>query len=234
MKKYGKKYKAALEKISGKENLSLNEAADLVVQTSTTKFDSSVELHMNLGVDPKHADQIVRGVVVLPHGTGKTVRVAAFVSDENKDAAKKAGADLVGIDDLVEQVSKGKIDFDIAVATPDAMKSLGKIARTLGQKGLMPNPKAGTVTQDFEKAIGELKKGRVEFKTDKTGIIHVSIGKVSFGGAKILENLKTIMSSILDKKPASIKNTYVNSVSLATTMGPGVSIDVNEAYSVNK
>ena len=189
---------------------------------------------MNLGVDPKHADQIVRWVVVLPHWTWKTVRVAAFVSDENKDAAKKAWADLVWIDDLVEQVSKWKIDFDIAVATPDAMKSLWKIARTLWQKGLMPNPKAWTVTQDFEKAIWELKKWRVEFKTDKTWIIHVSIWKVSFWWAKILENLKTIMSSILDKKPASIKNTYVNSVSLATTMWPWVSIDVNEAYSVNK
>ena len=234
MKKYWKKYTAALEKISGKENLSLNEAADLVVQTSTTKFDSSIELHMNLEVDPKHADQIVRWVVVLPNWTWKTVRVAAFVSDENKDAAKKAWADIVWTDDLVAAITKWDIDFDVAVATPDAMKSLWKIARTLWQKGLMPSPKAWTVTQDFERAIWELKKWRVEFKTDKTWIIHVAIWKVSFWWEKILENLKTIVAAVLDKKPTSIKNAYINSVSLCTSMWPWVSVDVNEAYSVNK
>jgi len=234
MKKYWKKYKAVLEKIAWKENLSLKEASDLVVETSITKFDSSIELHMNLNVDPKHADQIVRWTVTLPNWTWKKVRVAAFVSDENKEAAKKAWADIVWIEELVENVSKWKIDFDVAVATPDAMKSLWKIARTLWQKGLMPSPKAWTVTQDFERAIWELKKWRVEFKTDKTWIIHVAIWKVSFWWEKILENLKTIIWAILDKKPSAIKNAYINSVSLSTTMWPWVSVNVNAAYSVNK
>ena len=234
MKKYWKKYTAALEKISGKENLSLNEAADLVVQTSTTKFDSSVELHMNLEVDPKHADQIVRWTVTLPNWTWKTVRVAAFVSDENKEAAKKAWADIAWTEDLVAAITKWEINFDVAVASPDQMRSLWKIARTLWQKGLMPNPKAWTVTPNFEQAIWELKKWRVEFKTDKSWIIHVAIWKVSFWWAKIFENLKTIVSAILEKKPSSIKSAYINSVSLCTSMWPWVSVDVNEAYSVNK
>lgn len=234
MKKYWKKYRAALEKISGKENLSLKDAADLVVQTSTTKFDSSVELHVNLEVDPKHADQIVRWTITLPNWTGKTVRVAAFVSDENKEAAKKAWADIVWTEDLVEAVSKWNIDFDVAVATPDQMRWLWKVARTLWQKGLMPNPKAWTVSQDFENAISELKKWRVEFKTDKTWIIHVAIWKVSFWWEKIWANLNSIMAAILEKKPAAVKSSYINSVSLSTSMWPWISIDVNEAYSVNK
>lgn len=231
MKKVSKKYQAALDKIAWKSNLPLKEAADLVCQTSVTKFDSSIELHANLNVDPKHADQIVRGTVVLPHGTGKTVRIAAFVSDEHKDTAKKAGADLVWVDELVEQVSKWEINFDIAVATPDVMKSLWKVARTLWQKGLMPNPKAGTVTQDVAKTIEELKKWRVEFKTDKFWIIHVAIWKVSFGGEKIFENLKLIVSQIVEKKPAAVKASYIKSLSLATSMWPGISLDISDAQS---
>ena len=234
MKKHGKKYRSALEKIWGKKDLSLKEAAELAVQTSTTKFDSTIELHMNLTVDPRHADQIVRWTVVLPHWTWKQIRVAAFVADENKEAAKKAWADIAWVEELVEQVSKWNIDFDIAVATPDVMKSLWKIARTLWQKWLMPNPKAWTVTPDFEKAISELKKWRIEFKTDKAGIIHVPVWKVSFWWEKILENLKTIISAILEKKPAAIKATYINSVSLSTSMWPWIFVDINDVYSVNK
>lgn len=240
MKKHWKKYQNSAKIIQEfidkkwEKNLTLQEASDLIIKTSTTSFDSSIEIHANLNVDPKHADQIVRWVIVLPHWTGKTIKVAAFVSEENKDAAIKAWADIAWADDLVEAVSKWKIDFDVAVATPDVMKSLWKIARTLWQKWLMPNPKAWTVTPNFEKAIMELKKWRVEFKTDKTWIIHVGIWKVSFWWKKAFENLKAIISAIVEKKPSVIKTSYIKSLSISTSMGPAINLDINDAYSSSK
>lgn len=240
MKKYWKKYQEAAKKIQEAldkkwtEALSLKEASGLIVETTTTKFDSTIEVHANLNVDPKHADQMVRWTIVLPHWTGKSVKIAAFVSSENKAAAIKAWADIAWVDELVEAVSKWEINFDIAVATPDVMKSLWKIARTLWQKGLMPNPKAWTVSQDFEKAIWELKKWRVEFKTDKMWIIHVAAWKVSFWWDKVFENLKSLLSAIIDKKPAAIKTSYIKSVSISTSMWPWILVDTNDIYTAVK
>jgi len=240
MKKYWKNYKSAIEKIQSAiekkwaDQLSLKEASDLIVETSTTKFDSSIELHVNLNVDPKHADQIVRWVIVLPNWTWKTVKVAAFVSEENKEAAIKAWADIAWVDDLVASVAKWEIDFDVAVATPDVMKSLWKVARTLWQKGLMPNPKAWTVTPDFKKAIWELKKWRVEFKTDKAWIIHVATWKVSFWWVKMFDNLKSILSAIIEKKPSAVKSNYIKSISISTSMWPAISLDINDVYTSAK
>ncbi|MBT4936489.1 50S ribosomal protein L1 [Candidatus Peregrinibacteria bacterium] len=220
-----KKYKAALEKIDQEKLYDIKEASSLAIETSVTKFDSSVEIHINLSVDVKHADQIVRGTLVLPHGTGKTPRIAAFTEADKEKEAKDAGADLVGLDNLIAEVSKGNIDFDIAVAEPAVMKNLGKIAKNLGTKGLMPSPKAGTVTPDIVKAITEIKKGKVEYKTDKNGLIHCMIGKVSFGADKIEENAKMLLDAILAAKPSAVKGKYINSISLASTMGPGVSVE---------
>ncbi|PCI24911.1 50S ribosomal protein L1 [Candidatus Peregrinibacteria bacterium] len=224
-KKLSKKYAAAAAKVDFDKKYALEEAVALLIETSTTKFDSSIELHVNLNVNVKHADQIVRGTTILPHGTGKKVRVAAFVEADKEAEAKKAGADLVGLETLIASIEKGKIDFDVAVAQPQVMKSLGKIARTLGTKGLMPNPKAGTVTPDIGKAIEEIKKGKVEYKTDKTGIIHSVLGKVSFGKAKLLENIKLLLELIVQARPVAVKGTYIISVSLSTTMGPGIAVD---------
>ncbi|KKU80023.1 MAG: 50S ribosomal protein L1 [Candidatus Peregrinibacteria bacterium GW2011_GWA2_47_7] len=225
-KKRGKKYQVARALVERKL-YPLAEAVALLVRTSVTKFDSSCELHMNLGVDPKHADQVVRGTVVLPHGTGKAVRVIAFVSEAQEKTAKAAGAFEVGIDNLIEKITKGWLDFDVAVAEPAVMKNIGKIAKILGQKGLMPNPKAGTVTPDVASAIAEIKKGKVEFRVDKLANLHNIFGKVSFGPEKLEENLKTVVQAVLQAKPTGVKGNYVNSLTLATTMGPGVSVDVS-------
>ena len=227
MAKAGKNYVASAAKVEAEKLYTLEEAVQLVTETSTTKFDSSFEIHMNLNVDVRHADQIVRGTVSLPHGTGKTVRIAAFVEADQAAAAKKAGAELVGLEELIADVQKGNIDFDVAIAQPQTMKELGKIAKVLGPKGLMPSPKAGTVTQDIEKTIEEIKKGQVEYKTDKQGIIHVMAGKVSFGKDKLVENAKTIIEPVLAAKPSAVKGTYVKSLALTSTMGPGVRVDVN-------
>lgn len=227
MKKLSKKYAAALELVNKDKLYTLEEAAKLLTETSTTKFDSSIELHVNLNVDVRHADQIVRGTVVLPHGSGKKVKIAAFTETDMEKDAKSAGADLVGTENLIAEISKGNIEFNIAVAQPQVMKELGKIAKILGTKGLMPSPKAGTVTPDIVQAITEIKKGKVEYKTDKSGIIHVSAGKVSFGKDKILENVKSLTDAIMAARPASVKGTYVISVSVSTTMGPGIKIDPN-------
>ena len=232
MKKRSKSYRQKEELLKEKDSFSFEESVDLAIQTSVTKFDSTVEIHFNLNADVKHADQVVRSTVILPHGTGKTVRIAAFVGTEKEAAAKKAGADVVGTESLIDAVNNGKIDFDVAVATPDQMKSIAKVAKILGQKGLMPNPKAGTVTPDIEKAIEDLKKGKVEFKTDKHGIIHTLIGKVSFGKEKLLENLKDLVQALFDAKPTGIKGVFLKSITLTTTMGPGISVDLSDVSSM--
>lgn len=209
-----------------KPSYPLDEACELVSKVSTTKFDGTVEAHVRINADTTQADQLVRTTVNLPHGTGKTIRVAAFVPDDLVSDAKKAGADIAGNDDLLKTISEGTIDFDIAVAVPSMMKHLGKIAKTLGQKGLMPNPKAGTVTDNIEKTIKELKKGRIECKMDKFGIIHVAIGKISFGGKKIEENLKALLAALEEARPMGIKGAYIASLTVTPTMGPGVKVQL--------
>jgi len=226
-KKTGKKYAEAAKLIT-KESYLLSEAVELLKKTSVTKFDSSCEIHMNLGLDPRQADQNIRTTVSLPNGTGKDITVVAFVGEENVKAAKAAGASEAGTEDLVEKVQKGWLDFDVAVATPDQMKLIGKVAKTLGQKRLMPSPKAGTVTPDFEKAITELKKGKIELRVDKQGNLHNIFGKVSFDAAKLEENLKTIIEKVKEIKPSSTKGVYIKSLTLVTSMGPSVSVNVKE------
>jgi large subunit ribosomal protein L1 len=228
MPKKSKKYKAALEHLKEKEFYTLKEAVNLLSKTSTTKFDASCEVHMKLGIDPKQADQIVRSTVVLPHGTGKKIRIVAFVSEDKVKEALNAGAIEAGADDLIDKINGGWLDFDIAVASPDMMKSIGKIAKTLGQKGLMPNPKSGTVTQNISATISELMKGKIEFRNDKLGNLHNIFGKVSFGEEKLLENLKTYIQAVEEAKPAGVKGTYIKSVTVCTTMGPGIKIDMQE------
>lgn len=222
----GKKYREAAKLIDKDVQYALDDAIELLKKTSTTKFDASCELHMSMGLDPTQADQNLRMAVPLPHGTGKDVRVVAFVSDENVKAAKAAGAMEAGTEDLVAKIEKGWTDFDIAVATPDQMKSLGKIAKTLGQKRLMPSPKSGTVTPDFEKAIDELKKGKVEVRVDKLANFHNIFGKVSFDDAKLKENLQAIVKAVMDQKPSSVKGTYIKSITVTSSMGPGVPVEV--------
>jgi len=213
-----------------KKLYTIKEAVELLKDTSTTKFDSSTDIAMNLGIDPKHADQMLRGTLALPHGTGKEVIVIAFVDDDKIKEAKAAGAIEAGSEDLVEKISKGWLDFDIAVAAPDQMKKLGKIAKTLGQKGLMPNPKAGTVTPEPGKTIEEIKKGRIEYKNDKEGNLHNIFGKVSFGPDKLEENLRTYLKTVQEAKPSGVKGTYINSVTISTSMGPGIKIDPSDIY----
>ncbi len=220
----GKKYKEVAKLVDATKLYSIDDATELVAKLSTTKFDATAEAHVRINADTTQADQLVRTTVNLPHGTGKTIRVAAFVPDDLIDEAKKAGADVVGNDDLVKAIEAGEINFDVAIAVPAMMKNLGKIAKTLGQKGLMPNPKAGTVTENVGKTIEALKKGRIECKMDKTGIIHVPFGKVSFGGKKLAENLKALMAGIEEARPSGIKNTYIMTVTIAPTMGPGVKV----------
>ncbi|MDP3975720.1 MAG: 50S ribosomal protein L1 [bacterium] len=224
-KKRGKKYREAAAKIDRNNLYSVAEAMELLIGSSTTKFDSSTEVHMNLGVDPKQADQIVRGVIALPNGTGKKLKVIAFVGEDKVKACKAAGATEAGTDALVEKIVKGWMDFDMAVAEPSQMKVLGKIAKTLGQKGLMPSPKAGTVTPDPAQAIEEIQKGRVEFKTDKEGNLHNIFGKISFGPEKLKENLAAFLKAIREAKPSGVKGTFINSITVCSTMGPGIKID---------
>ena len=226
MAKHGKNYVAAAAKVDADKKYSLKEATTLAVETSTVKFDASVELHMNLNIDVKHADQMVRGTITLPNGTGKKVRIAAFVEADQEKAAKDAGAELVGLEELVKQVQKGELNFDIAIAQPSTMKELGKIAKVLGPKGLMPSPKAGTVTQDVAKTIEEIKKGQVEYKADKNGIVHCMFGKVSFGADKLLQNAEALVEAILAAKPSAVKGAYVKSTSVSSSMGPGILVDV--------
>lgn len=221
----GKKYQEAAKKIEAGKVYSLTEAIKLAVETSTTKFDSSVEIHVRLGVDPRQADQNIRTTVTLPNGTGKTVRVAVFAPEDQHAAAKKAGADVIGDEDFLKQLDKGTIDFDILVATPAYMPKLGKYARVLGPKGLMPNPKSGTVSADVAKAVTEAKAGKVEYRVDKQATIHLAVGKVSFGADKLLENAQSFFASLQSQKPSSLKGQFVLSTAVTTTMGPGIKVE---------
>lgn len=221
-----KKYRAAKALIT-KELYPLAEAVELVVKTSTTKFDATVELHVHLGIDPKQSSQQIRSTVSLPNGTGKSKRVAAFVGEDQVREAREAGAEFAGSDDLIEKVQKEEwTDFDIAVATPDMMKKMAKLGKILGTKGLMPNPKAGTVTLEVAKTIKEIKGGRLEFKNDPASIVHTIIGKVSFGPEKLLQNAKTFFEALKSLKPADLKGSYIKSISLTTSMGPGINVEV--------
>ena len=222
----GKKYVESAKKIEKGTLYDAAEAMDLVVKTATAKFDETVELHVKLGVDSRHADQQVRGAIVLPHGTGKTQRVLVFAKGDKAEAAKAAGADFVGEMDLVEKIQKENwFDYDVVVASPDMMGVVGRLGKVLGPKGLMPSPKAGTVTPDVAKAVTEIKAGKVEYRLDKTNIIHCPIGKVSFGPQKLEENYKALMGAIIKAKPAAAKGQYIKSCVTATTMGPGVKIN---------
>ena len=221
----GKKYLEAKSKGDRNKRYELEEGVKLLVETSYAKFDEGVDLAIRLGVDPKKADQMVRGTAVLPHGTGKKVRVLVFAKGQKEKEAQDAGADMVGADDLIEKISKGWLEFDKAIATPDMMGSVSKLGKILGPRGLMPNPKVGTVTFDLERAIREIKAGKVEFKVEKAGIIHLPVGKVSFGFDRLLENIKTLLEVILRAKPPTSKGVYLRSIALSTTMGPGIKID---------
>jgi large subunit ribosomal protein L1 len=223
----GKKLDAVKQKIDRTREYSIEEAIKLLKECKYAKFDETVELAVNLGVDPKKSDQVVRGTTLLPHGTGKPVKVLVFTKGEKEKEARDAGADYVGAEDLVEKIQKGWLDFDKAVATPDVMGLVGKLGKILGPRGLMPNPKLGTVTFDVAKAVRELKAGKVEFATDKGGIVHVPIGKLSFDDEKLIENAKSIISSILKAKPATSKGKYLKKITISSTMGPGIKIDIN-------
>jgi large subunit ribosomal protein L1 len=225
MAKLTKKRKEANAKFDADKAYSLTEAAGVLKEVSYTKFDSSVDLHVRLGVDPRKADQMVRGVVALPHGTGKTVRVLVLCSPDKEADAKAAGADYVGLDEYIQKIEQGWTDIDVIITMPTVMAKLGKLGKILGPRGLMPNPKSGTVTLDVATAVKEVKAGKIDFKVDKTGIIHASIGKVSFSPEKLAENATELIQTLLKLKPSSAKGTYVRTISLASTMGPGIQID---------
>ncbi len=229
MAKIGKRSAAARTAFEGKANLSVEEAVKLIKSAASAKFDETLEIAMNLGVDPRHADQMVRGVVQLPHGTGKTVRVAVFARGAKADEAKAAGADIVGAEDLMETIQQGKIEFDRCIATPDMMPLVGRLGKILGPRNLMPNPKVGTVTMDVKTAIEAAKGGEVQFKVEKAGVIHGGIGKVSFGEDKLADNVRAFVDAVSKAKPAGAKGTYLKKVSLSSTMGPGVTVDLTSA-----
>lgn len=222
---HSKRYNSNFEKINRDKEYSLEEAAELLSSFSHPKFDESVELAINLGVDPKHADQIVRGTVALPNGIGKDIKVLVFARDDLAEEAKNAGADFVGADDMVEKVKGGWTDIDVVVAAPDMMAEVGKLGKILGPRGLMPNPKIGTVTKDIAKAVTEVKAGKIEFRVEKNGIIHNIIGKVSFSNEKIIENAKVFVNAILKAKPQATKGVYMKKVTMTSTMGPGIKLD---------
>ncbi|WP_243310577.1 50S ribosomal protein L1 [Fundidesulfovibrio agrisoli] len=225
MPHYGKKYRKAVEGIDRTQRFEIADAVKMALEAGPAKFDETVDVAMCLGVDPKYSDQMVRGAVSLPHGLGKTVRVAVFCKGDKAAEAKAAGADIVGAEDLVEQIQGGMLDFDKAVATPDMMALVGKIGRLLGPRGLMPNAKTGTVTMNVAEAVTELKAGRVDFKVDKAGVLHAPLGKKSFGTEKIVENFKTLIDTVIRLKPSGAKGTYLKAMTVATTMGPGFKID---------
>ncbi|MRU14676.1 50S ribosomal protein L1 [Roseovarius sp. A21] len=231
MAKLGKRTRAAREAVAGKENLSVEEAVSLVKSNAKAKFDETIEISLNLGVDPRHADQMVRGVVGLPNGTGKDVRVAVFARGPKADEAKEAGADIVGAEDLMETVQGGTIEFDRCIATPDMMPIVGRLGKVLGPRNLMPNPKVGTVTMDVADAVAAAKGGEVQFKAEKAGVVHAGVGKASFDEGKLAENVRAFVAAVNKAKPTGAKGTYVKKICLTSTMGPGVSIDVSNAAS---
>jgi large subunit ribosomal protein L1 len=229
MAKFGKRTRAAREAFAGKDMLAVEAAVTLIKANAKSKFDETLEIAMNLGVDPRHADQMVRGVVSLPNGTGKTVRVAVFARGPKADEATAAGADIVGAEDLMEAIQGGKIDFDRCIATPDMMPLVGRLGKILGPRNLMPNPKVGTVTMDVKTAVEAAKGGEVQFKVEKAGVIHAGIGKVSFDEAKLAENIRAFVDAVTKARPSGAKGTYVKKVSLSSTMGPGVALDLASA-----
>ncbi|MGR3723699.1 50S ribosomal protein L1 [Abyssibius alkaniclasticus] len=229
MAKTGKRTAAARAAFEGKNNLSVAEAVALIKANAKTKFDETLDIALSLGVDPRHADQMVRGVCALPNGTGKTVRVAVFARNEKADEATAAGADIVGAEDLMESIQAGKIDFDRCIATPDMMGIVGRLGKILGPRNLMPNPRVGTVTMDVKAAVEAAKAGEVQFKAEKGGVVHAGIGKMSFDEAKLAENIKAFVSAVNKAKPAGAKGTYMKKIALSSTMGPGVALDVASA-----
>ena len=225
MVKLSKNRKSSIEKIDSEKSYTLAEASFLVKEITTTKFDSSVDLAVRLGVDPKKANEMVRGVVSLPHGTGKSLKLLALVTPDKEDEAKKAGADLVGLDDYIDKIKKGWVDVDVIVTMPSIMGKLGPLGKVLGPRGLMPNPKTGTVTMDIAKAVSDIKGGKIDFKVDKSGIIHASIGKVSFTADKIKDNANELLNTIVKLKPSGAKGEYIKSISMSSTMSPGIAIE---------
>jgi len=221
----GKRYNAAAQQITSR-SYTLEEAVELVRKVKFAKFDETVEVHLRLGVDPKHADQMVRGTVVLPNGLGRSKRVLVIAGGDRQKEAEEAGADLVGGEEMVQKIQGGWMDFDAVIATPDMMRSVGRLGKVLGPRGLMPNPKTGTVTMEVSRAVREIKAGKVEFRVDKTGIIHAPVGKVSFSAPKLVENAQSLIQAVVKAKPAAAKGKYVRSVTLCSTMGPGVHLDV--------
>src|SRR4249919_3258505 len=234
MKKRGKKFTAARAQIAVDRTYSIEEAIPLVQKVKYVKFDETVEMSLKLGVDPKHADQMVRGTVVLPHGLGKSKRVLAIAGGEKQKEAEEAGADIVGGEEVVDKIQGGWMDFDAVVATPDMMRAVGKLGKVLGPRGLMPNPKTGTVTVDIAKAVREIKAGKVEFRVDKTGIIHAPLGKISFPSQSLIENAHALVDSVVKAKPSAAKGKYLKSVTMSSTMGPGITIDTTHVTEVVK
>jgi large subunit ribosomal protein L1 len=234
MPKPGKKYLEAKKLIDGEKRYSVDEACALVGKTAKKKFDETVDVAIRLGVDPKHADQMVRGAVVLPHGIGKTVRIAVFAKGDKAREAQEAGADTVGAEDLAAKVQEGWLDFDVAIATPDMMGVVGRLGKVLGPRGLMPNPKVGTVTADVTRAVREAKAGKVEFRVEKAGIVHVPVGKASFDVKRLTDNVNAILDTVMRAKPATAKGTYLKGVSLSTTMGPGIRLDTAAISALHK
>ncbi len=232
MAKLGKRTRAAREAFAGKEEITVEEAVTLIKSNANAKFDETVEIAMNLGVDTRHADQNVRGTVGLPNGTGKTVRVAVFARGPKAEEAQAAGADIVGAEDLMETIQGGTIEFDRCIATPDMMPIVGRLGKVLGPRNLMPNPKVGTVTMDVAEAVKAAKGGEVQFKAEKAGIVHAGVGKASFDDAKLVENIRAFVDAVAKAKPTGAKGTYMKKISLSSTMGPGVTVDVNDAAAV--
>lgn len=233
MAKHGKKYFAARENLDSQKKYAFMEGVQQALALASAKFDETLEVAVRLGVDPRHADQMVRGTVVLPHGTGKTVRVAVFAKGEKEKEALDAGADFVGAEDLIEKVAGGWLDFDRAVATPDIMGALGKVARILGPRGLMPNAKSGSVTFDLARAVKEVKAGKIEFRVDKAGIVHAPLGKLSFGAEKLYENMIALLDVLQKAKPSTSKGTYMKNITVSSTMGPGIKLDTAEVRNIN-
>ncbi len=232
MAKHGKKYREVAKKVDAKVRYGIDDACRLVKETKTAKFDESVDIAVNLGVDPRQAEQNIRGAVSLPHGTGKTLRVAVFAKGAKAKEAEEAGADIVGAEDLAERVEKGFLDFDKVIASPDMMSVVGKLGKVLGPRGLMPNPKVGTVTVDVAKAVRDVKSGKIEFKVDKTGTVHAPVGRISFSVENLQENLKAFLYAIARARPATVKGQYIKKAVLSSTMGPGLKIDVNQVLSL--